>query len=630
MKRLLYLTLCLSLLAGCGKDAGSDPIEEEPTEPVSPKDVKLELSLKDLVFEVDGGKKTFTISCNSEWVIENNSDWCRTDLSSGTGNLVVTVITESYDGMEDRNTNLTVKAGDKTQVLGVTQKYRDAIVLSKDKFEVPQEGGTISVEVKSNVSYEVTIPEEFQSWIAQAPDSRSVTTKSYDFTISATDSTDVRAGFIVFSGNSLSDTVWVYQAQRDRLLLSQSSFRLSSDGGRFSVELKTNVDYDVVIVDSVSWVSRVETRALRTDRLYFSVQRNESRDDRSTYVRIKDRNSSLSDVLSIRQLGWGLVVSERELVASVDGDSIAVRVKSGIDCAVTIPAGFQSWIVPLGEVASQTYGFTVLANEGSEIREGYIVFSGNSLTDTVYVHQLYAGDFTETVKGVSMKMVYVKGGTFRMGATSEQGSDYDSDERPVHEVTLSDYYIGKFEVTQGVWKAVMGTTIYQQRNKAGYSNTYGVGSDYPMYYVNWNEAQEFCTRLSTLTGKKYVLPTEAQWEYAARGGGKSEGYKYSGSNTIGNVAWYSSNTHPVGTRLPNELGIYDMSGNVWEWCSDWYGSYNSAAQTDPTGPSSGSYRVLRGGSWNYNSRYCRVSYRHNDYPSSRYYGNYGFRVVCLP
>ncbi len=245
-------------------------------------------------------------------------------------------------------------------------------------------------------------------------------------------------------------------------------------------------------------------------------------------------------------------------------------------------------------------------------------------------------DFTETVSGVEIEMIYVKGGTFRMGATEEQGDDAYDSEKPVHSVTLSDYYIGKFEVTQGLWEKVMGTTIHEQLIKADYSSTYGVGSDYPMYYVNWEEAQEFCTRLGQLTGKNYALPTEAQWEYAARGGVKSRGYKYSGSNTIGNVAWYrdnsSSSTHPVATKQPNELGLYDMSGNVWEWCSDWYdwyGYYSSESQSNPTGPSTGSRRVLRGGSWNTDARTCRVSNRISYGPSSRYI-TYGFRVVLLP
>lgn len=235
--------------------------------------------------------------------------------------------------------------------------------------------------------------------------------------------------------------------------------------------------------------------------------------------------------------------------------------------------------------------------------------------------------------GLNMKMIYVEGGTFQMGATPEQGSDAMSDEKPVHSVTLDGYYIAECEVTQEQWQKIMGTTIYQQRDKANYDNTYGAGPNYPMYYVSWHEAQKFCGILSEITGKTYMLPTEAQWEYAARGGNKSKGYKYSGSNYVEAVAWYDSNsgrtTHPVKGKRANELGLYDMSGNVDEWCYDWKGAYSSSSQSNPTGASSGHNRVMRGGNWCHGAYNCRVSYRYFNSPTSRY-GNVGFRVVCIP
>lgn len=242
-------------------------------------------------------------------------------------------------------------------------------------------------------------------------------------------------------------------------------------------------------------------------------------------------------------------------------------------------------------------------------------------------------DFIETVFGVNMKMVYVEGGDFMMGGTSEQGAEAENDEKTLRRVTLDSYYIGAFEVTQGQWERVMGTSVSQQMGKAGGTALKGTGPDYPMYYVSWEEAQAFCQELSRKTGKTYCLPTEAQWEYAARGGNKNEGTKYSGSWSIDAVAWYDGNsgnsTHPVGTKRPNALGIYDMSGNVWEWCSDWYGDYRTYDTQNPTGASSGSGRVLRGGSWRGSARYCRVSNRHNNSPGSRDYYS-GFRVVLLP
>ena len=216
-------------------------------------------------------------------------------------------------------------------------------------------------------------------------------------------------------------------------------------------------------------------------------------------------------------------------------------------------------------------------------------------------------------------MVLVEGGTFTMGATPEQGSDAYDDEEPAHKVTLDSFYIGKFPVTQRLWKAVMGS-----------NPSYFKGDDLPVECVSWDDVQTFLRKLNAATGKPYRLPTEAEWEYAARGGNKSQGYKYAGSNDPDLVAWYSGNsgdhTHDVGTRFPNELGIYDMSGNVWEWCQDWDGSYSSSPQRNPKGPNSGSYRVIRGGSWNYGAGCCRVSFRDGDTPDDRS-SDSGFRLA---
>ena len=210
-----------------------------------------------------------------------------------------------------------------------------------------------------------------------------------------------------------------------------------------------------------------------------------------------------------------------------------------------------------------------------------------------------------TVNGVSFKMIAVKGGTFQMG------NDYYYAEKPVHQVTLSDYYIGETEVTQELWTAVMGS------NPSNFTGN----MQRPVEQVSWDDCQTFISKLNQLTGKTFRLPTEAQWEYAARGGNKSKGYTYSGSNEIDEVAWYYDNnsdrtTHPVKTKAPNELGIYDMSGNVDEWCSDWYGSYSSTTQTDPTGPATGFLRVTRGGCWNYPAANCRVAVRNYSAPDS--------------
>ena len=221
--------------------------------------------------------------------------------------------------------------------------------------------------------------------------------------------------------------------------------------------------------------------------------------------------------------------------------------------------------------------------------------------------------------GITIEMVKVEAGTFMMGATSEMQKPW-YDEKPVHQVTLTnDYYMGKYEVTQNLWKAVMG------RNPSKFK-----GDDLPVEKVSWDDCQEFISKLNSMTGRKFRLPTEAEWEYAARGGKKSRGYQYSGSSKMSEVAWYTANsgskTHPVGKKQANELGLYDMTGNVLEWCQDWYGSYVSSSQTNPTGAFSGFFRVFRGGSWYGNAGNCRSSCRDSYNPGNRNF-DLGLRLV---
>ena len=223
---------------------------------------------------------------------------------------------------------------------------------------------------------------------------------------------------------------------------------------------------------------------------------------------------------------------------------------------------------------------------------------------------------TFTANGISFTMIAVEGGSFQMGSTAG-----DSDEKPVHEVKVNSFSIGQTEVTQELWEAVMGS------NPSNFK-----GNKLPVERISWNDCQTFLTKLNQLTGQKFRLPTEAEWEFAARGGIQSKSFTYSGSNTIDDVAWYTSNsdskTHEVATKTPNELGIYDMSGNVWEWCQDWYGSdyYSSSVVNNPTGPSSGSYRVYRGGRWGNSATNCRVANRNYNTPTIT--GDYlGFRLA---
>ncbi len=249
---------------------------------------------------------------------------------------------------------------------------------------------------------------------------------------------------------------------------------------------------------------------------------------------------------------------------------------------------------------------------------------------TVTLSRIMKDKETFTVNGVSFKMKLIESGTFQMGSDE---SDADEDEESVHNVTVSSFYMGETEVTQALWKAVMGTTVSQQRDKGDKSwPLCGIGGDYPMYYVSWDECQEFIRKLNRKTGKNFRLPTEAEWEYAARGGNKSNGYKYAGSNNMDEVVWSTCNsggkTHEVKKKMPNELGLYDMSGNVWEWCNDWYDFeyYDDSSSMNPQGPFSGKERVIRGSSWNNNAKNCRVTNRKSNAPDNRS-NNCGFRLV---
>jgi len=245
------------------------------------------------------------------------------------------------------------------------------------------------------------------------------------------------------------------------------------------------------------------------------------------------------------------------------------------------------------------------------------------------------------------RMKKVEGGAFTMGA-AQGDTDASEDEKPAHKVLLNDYYIGETVVTQALWKAVMGTSVSQQRDKASFLlHLYGEGDEYPMYYVSWNECQEFINKLNLKTGKNFRLPTEAEWEFAARGGNLSNGFKYAGSDSIGDVAWYWGNSgdkelagswdwetmqknnckiHTVKGKKPNELGLYDMSGNVWEYCQDWFGGYSGSEQVNPQVLSDRLNRVLRGGGWRTVAGYCRVSCRSKTSPDNMS-GTIGFRLV---
>ncbi len=271
-----------------------------------------------------------------------------------------------------------------------------------------------------------------------------------------------------------------------------------------------------------------------------------------------------------------------------------------------------------------------LSKEGSVFRRysqymeyGHYNDSGKFVSDNKRIYEdicVKCVSFVNSKESfIGIEMVFVKGGTLQMGDTFGDGG---SDEQPIHEVHLDDFYIGKYPVTQRKWQEVMGNNPSRFK-----------GDDNPVEFVSWNDVQDFIDKLNHQTGKKYRLPTEAEWEYAARSGGKNE--KWAGTNNeaeLSEYAWYCENsedkTHPVGQKKPNELGIYDMSGNVWELCNDWYdeGYYSMTPRDNPQGPSGGRVKVLRGGSWDSEPGNLRSANRNRGVPTIRY-DTYGFRLA---
>ena len=400
-------------------------------------------------------------------------------------------------------------------------------------------------------------------------------------------------------------------------------------------KVQGNVIGDIKEYSSEKWVYlskgtkeiRIIPMHYKPLRVYFPDFGIDGVESKRTYV--LDLVKATGGAESIMQQNQSLIIKYSPSTATVLVDNKMVRGSNGV-AKTTLPVGQHSFVVFCDGYESEegTVKLKASAPSNLQITLTKETIEGSSVNETSQRSQKRVNQQAEVnlsqptitnqvtssvasnsntisipVKdGVSIDMVKVEAGTFMMGATSEMKDPYDH-EKPVHQVTLTnDYYMGKYEVTQALWEAVMGS-----------NPSYFKGDNLPVEEVSWNDCQEFISKLNSMTGRKFRLPTEAEWEYAARGGKKSRSYQYSGSSNISDVAWYDGNsgskTHPVGTKQANELGIYDMSGNVCEWCSDWYSSYSSSSQTNPTGSVSGSSRVYRNASWSGDARGCRLSCR---------------------
>ncbi|MEQ2978050.1 BACON domain-containing protein [Butyricimonas faecihominis] len=395
-KFIFSFILLATFFISCGKDSGTnDPNNpngnggEQPT---------LTLSLTELTFKSAGEEKTFTITSNSNWTITNPSTWCKIDPTQGNSNTTITAIADPSEEYDDRNFNLTIKAGEVTKVVTVTQKKKDAIILTKEKYDIPTEGDNIVVEIKSNITYSAIIPEEHKEWIKQIETNqlgRGLETKNLNFEISANPSTDKREGIIVIKDNnsSLTDTIHVYQAQKDELILTQDTYNVSSEGENINVELRGNVDYEVIIPEDVKdWVTQITGRSSRVDNLIFNIAANPTYDNRSAKVIIKDKNSKLADTLNINQTQVNaIILTQEKYEIPSKGQNIKVEVKSNIKYDIIIPDNAREWIKQIQSRALITniINLSISENTSYEQRAAEIVVKdkNSNLSDTIRITQ---------------------------------------------------------------------------------------------------------------------------------------------------------------------------------------------------------------------------------------------------
>ena len=473
-------------------------------------------------------------------------------------------------------------------------------------------GGQQTITITATEAWTLSKSAE-SDWLTVKTTSGKAGTTQVDLEVTENTSLSERTATVTVQSEAGDQTVKIIQSGASPVLqLNKNDLSFTSPGGNDSFTITSNTAWTIVC--DQPWCTLSSSSGSNNATVTVNVSENTSPDSRSATITVKAGDMSQTIVVTQAGANVTLQLSKTSMAFNSSKESDSFTITS--NTAWTIVSD-QPWCALSSSSGSNdaTVTVNVSENASTDSRSGTITVTAADLLLTIVVTQAgaiptYQRVETFTVNGVSFNMVRVEGGTFTMGATSEQRNDQNSDELPTHHVTLSTYYIGETEVTQELWQAVMGSN-------PSYFSGYGL----PVEQVSWNDCQKFITRLNSLTGNQFRLPTEAEWEFAARGGNKSLGYKYAGSNNIDDVAWYGENsnkkTHKVAQKSPNELGVYDMSGNVWELCQDWYGKYSSGSQKDPTGSASGSDRVTRGGGWQDGMRHSRVSSRGIDKPDNR-------------
>ncbi|MBR2234442.1 MAG: SUMF1/EgtB/PvdO family nonheme iron enzyme [Prevotella sp.] len=391
------------------------------------------------------------------------------------------------------------------------------------------------------------------------------------------------------------------------LSVSQSELTFSPEESEQVVEVASEADWNCEY--AAEWLLVRQQQ----NRIRVMVEANPSSEQRVDVIKIT-ANGAVQREIKVTQNGAEIAVESSSVEVSSRGETLSIPIQSNVQWTFD---NSNEWCT--AQKVDDHLELAIGRNYSMEERTGMITISFGAISQHITLAQAGCQWFE------SFEMVDVEGGSFFMGAqkNSSNGQNYDASayqiESPVHEAMVGTFSIGKFEVTQAQWMAAM------ESNPSAHQ-----GANLPVENVTWDEVQEFIALLNAESGLNYRLPTEAEWEYAAKGGNKSDGSKYSGNSVLGACGWYYSNsdatTHEVGGKEANELGIFDMSGNVREWCNDWFGYYDAESADNPQGPSDGNMRVNRGGSWTTPAVNCRNTYRHTDAPTDKAQ-DLGFRLV---
>jgi formylglycine-generating enzyme required for sulfatase activity len=631
MKKIYFYILAALLIAACNPVDAPDN-EVEPAS-ISINKLNFESDLSAQQFSItneSGGTVSYSVTSNKDWIMlqsgSSSSDAAKSAVGTvdvGGSVVIVVVIDQSGLSKGTYTGTITIDVDGTKYTITVTITVDDVTVSG-----ISLDCTTLALKSGETATLQATVTP------ANAVN-KTVTWTSSNTAVATVDSTGkvtaIKEGSAVITAKAGEKTATcTVSVAAATLTVTPATYNFTASGGD-STDFTVTSNQSWTISSNATWLTTSATSGSNNGTFTATATANTTTTQRTAAITVSC--TGITRTINVTQDAATLSVEPTTYNFAAAGEtSSAFTVTSNQSWTITDDADWLSTSITSGS-GNTSFTATATANTSTTQRTAIITVAGGGGSRTINITQ-NGNQATQTIE-----MVLVRGGTFVMGCTSEQGSDCYENESPAHPVTLSDFYIGKYEVTRKEWYDIMGV-----------NPSSGLCSNCPVNLVSWNDivgtsgasevingityyANGFIYKLNQKTGKKYRLPTEAEWEFAARGGISSKGYKYSGSDTVDNVAWSINNnvgkTQAVGTKQANELGIYDMSGSVCEWCADWYGSYSSAVQTNPTGPTSGVLRVNRGGDWNNLARFTRVSSRSYHFPATLN-GLIGFRVACSP